>query len=233
MLHILKVDSCKPTSVEIEGDYDVLYPKLLRNGGYEGPIKHYEPRWEGAYPEKVESGDTVLVGGSTLDAFANDEFTLKLLEFLKKYIDQPDIRFIGVCYGHQIIARALGSEVFRAPVYELGVYTLELTEKGKTYFSEVPIGGRLIQAHLDQIRELPSRAVLLAKSEVCPIQSYLVPQRVLCIQGHPEFTRTTLSAYVEATKDTAAAEKARKTLDLPYASAELSFGFARFANRAD
>lgn len=233
MLHILKMDSCRPESVEIEGDYDVLYPNILRKGGYDGPITHYETRWEGAFPEKVESGDTLLIGGSTLDAFANDEFTIKVMEFVKLYMDQPDIRLIGICYGHQIIARALGSEIYRPAVSELGVLTLELTEEGKGMFPEFPVGGRLVQAHYDQVRELPPNALVLAKSADCPIQSYCIPNKALCIQGHPEFTRNTLLAYVNVSKDPIEVEKARKTLDLPYASAELARGFVRFANRQD
>jgi GMP synthase-like glutamine amidotransferase len=62
---------------------------------------------------------------------------LKLVEFTEKLLKQKRIRIIGVCFGHQILGRALGVKVGRSDNgWEISVLPMELTAKGKEIFQQ-------------------------------------------------------------------------------------------------
>lgn len=84
-----------------------------------------------AYPDP-ETIDAILITGSKYNAFDSDEWILRLVQFTKRCLDGGRIRVIGVCYGHQIIGRALGAELGRSTSgWEVSVVEHELTEEGK------------------------------------------------------------------------------------------------------
>ena len=70
------------------------------------------------------------------NAFDDDEWILRLVEFVKKIVSQTRVRIIGVCYGHQIVGRALGAKVARSEggAWEVSVCDMRLTAKGKALF---------------------------------------------------------------------------------------------------
>lgn len=68
-------------------------------------------------------------------AFHNDPWILQLVEFTSKVLAQDRVRLVGVCFGHQIIARALGAKVGSNDLgWEVAVYDVDLTEDGKELF---------------------------------------------------------------------------------------------------
>jgi GMP synthase-like glutamine amidotransferase len=71
------------------------------------------------------------------NSFDNDPWILKLVEFTEKLLKQNRVRTIGVCFGHQIIGRALGVKVGRSDNgWEISVLPVELTAKGKEIFQQ-------------------------------------------------------------------------------------------------
>lgn len=71
------------------------------------------------------------------NSFDNDPWILKLVEFTEKVLKQDRIRVIGVCFGHQILGRALGAKVGRSDNgWEISVLPVELTAKGKEIFQQ-------------------------------------------------------------------------------------------------
>lgn len=70
-----------------------------------------------------------------MNAYDNDYWILKLVEYTKRILAQDRIRVIGVCFGHQIVGRALGAEVARGTLgWEISVHPIELSRKGKELF---------------------------------------------------------------------------------------------------
>ena len=62
---------------------------------------------------------------------------MKLVEFTEKLLKQNRVRIIGVCFGHQIIGRAMGVKVGRSDNgWEISVLPVELTAKGKEIFQQ-------------------------------------------------------------------------------------------------
>ena len=71
------------------------------------------------------------------NSFDNDAWILKLVAFTEKLLKQDRIRIIGVCFGHQILGRALGAKVGRSDNgWEIAVLPVELTAKGKEVFQQ-------------------------------------------------------------------------------------------------
>jgi GMP synthase-like glutamine amidotransferase len=87
-----------------------------------------------AYPDP-ESIDAILITGSKYNAFDNDEWIVRLVQFTRRCIEGGRIRVIGVCFGHQIIGRALGAELGRnTRGWEVSVVEHQLTDEGKKVF---------------------------------------------------------------------------------------------------
>ena len=96
--------------------------------------------------------DCVLV---EFNAFDNDPWILRLVEFTKKAIAHPRVRVIGVCFGHQIVGRALGARVARnegKKGWEISVCQVQQTERGRKLF-----GGKEVMVCLRQSNEFRER----------------------------------------------------------------------------
>jgi len=96
---------------------------------------------------------------------------------------------LGVCFGHQLLARALGGRVERNPRgREAGTVEVHLTEAGARdpLFAGVQATFPVQQTHADHIPELPPRATLLARNDFSPVQAFGVGEEIRCVQFHPE-----------------------------------------------
>ncbi|KAK4109120.1 class I glutamine amidotransferase-like protein [Canariomyces notabilis] len=154
-----------------------------------------------AYPS-LDSIDAILITGSKHDAFADDEWILTLVEYVRKALVHPRVRVVGVCFGHQIVSRALGALVARSDKgWEVSVTETRLTEKGKELF-----GGRetlkIQQMHRDQVFNVPAGAELLASTDKCMNHGFVIPKRVITVQGHPEFTEDIMREILELRHET-------------------------------
>jgi GMP synthase (glutamine-hydrolysing) len=134
------------------------------------------------------SADGVIISGSSRDAWDDDPIILNLLGVVQRAVSngQP---ILGVCFGHQLLGRALGGDVRRNPAgWEVGSTTVELTAAGLASPLFVGFGKEfaVIQSHRDAVLTLPAVAKVLAKNAHTPIQAYSVEDRVFGVQFHPE-----------------------------------------------
>ncbi|CAB4614093.1 MAG: type 1 glutamine amidotransferase [Actinobacteria bacterium] len=96
-----------------------------------------------------------------------------------------DIPIFAICLGAQLLATALGGEVSRAKVGEIGIYKINRNSISDSVFN---FGESAISAqwHQDSVSKLPSSAVALASSEHCENQIYRIGQKTYAVQFHPE-----------------------------------------------
>lgn len=138
----------------------------------------------------AKSVDAVIISGSPRDAWADDPINDQVLAVIDhcRTAGKP---LLGVCYGHQILGRALNARVGRHPAgYELGNASLELTDAGAgcPLFAGLPRQLSVIESHQDAVLELPAGAQLLASGEHTNVQAFDFEGRLLAVQFHPEMT---------------------------------------------
>lgn len=141
----------------------------------------------GCYPEQDACYDAFLVTGSKADSFAMDDWIVRLREYLAWRYQRGDV-LLGVCFGHQILALALGGLTERSSRgWGVGVHRYSIL-KDSLAGMQMPATLSLLISHRDQVTRLPEQAKRLASSDFCPNAAYVMGDQVLCFQGHPEFT---------------------------------------------
>ncbi|HLK66973.1 MAG TPA: gamma-glutamyl-gamma-aminobutyrate hydrolase family protein [Bryobacteraceae bacterium] len=96
---------------------------------------------------------------------------------------------LGICLGSQLIAKAMGSRVYRNPVKEIGWFDIHLTEAGREdpVFSAMNARETVFHWHGETL-DLPAGATRLASSEACANQAYRIGRNVYGMQFHLEVT---------------------------------------------
>ncbi|KAA8652454.1 hypothetical protein EYZ11_005080 [Aspergillus tanneri] len=146
------------------------------------------------YP-KLEDVDALLLTGSKHNAFDNYPWIVKLVEYTRNAIESSRIKILGICFGHQIIGRALGAKIGRSDIgWEVAVCDVDLTEKGKELFGREKL--RIQQMHQDFVFDYPSNVISLGTSPRCAMQGMYLPGRFITVQGHPEFTEEIVTEVV-------------------------------------
>ncbi|KAF2164884.1 hypothetical protein M409DRAFT_36992, partial [Zasmidium cellare ATCC 36951] len=200
-LAILECDTPIGHTKEKYGTYGNLFTELLTNGSdlyrqenhNNSPspdldITKYDVVNAEIYP-KVEDIDAVLLTGSRWNAYDDDPWILKLVEFTRKALEGGRVKVVGVCFGHQIVGRALGAEVGRSDVgWEVSVVDVNLTPKGQEILGLEGNTLAVHQMHRDIVAAVPAGVELLGSSERCQVQGMYQEGRLVTVQGHPEFS---------------------------------------------
>lgn len=142
---------------------------------------------KGELPGEIHKEDLYLIPGCKAGAYDDLPWIPNLIEFIKK-AHKEEAKLAGICFGHQVIAQALGGKVVKADKgWGIGMRTSRiLSPEGLSYFPEGEM--TLLYNHNDQVIELPSEAKLLATSDFCPNESFMIGNHILTFQGHPEYT---------------------------------------------
>lgn len=169
------------------------------------------------FPADTKECDGYIVTGSPASCYEDEIWIKDLIQFVQDCHEVKQ-RMVGICFGHQLIAHALGGKVERSPKgWGIGVHDFAIN-KHTSWMSGEQKSCSLLFFHQDQVVELPKDATLLAQSDFCPIQVYSIEKHVFCFQGHPEFTRDYSKFRIEANKEVIAKEtfdEALKNIDDP------------------
>lgn len=132
-----------------------------------------------------------------------------------------DVPVLGICYGHQLLAHAVGGEVgYRPQGRELGTVSIELTSDAAAdpLFRHMPVRFAGNMAHEQSVLSLPPGAVRLAQSEGEANQAFRVGSCGWGVQFHPEFSADVMRQYVDRSD---APDAAHPVADTPDAAALL------------
>jgi GMP synthase (glutamine-hydrolysing) len=198
-LLLIKTGDTLASIKEAAGDFDRMF--LDKLGELAKDVEVIEAHKGGVLPS-ADSPTGVIVTGSPHSVTLRESWADRLARWLadRADLDRP---LLGVCYGHQLLAHAIGADVALNPKgYEVGTISVELTEHG----ASDPLIGRVAggkasvlfhSTHQDAVMDLPSRARVLASTEKTEVQAFAVGRRVWGVQFHPEFTATIMRLYIE------------------------------------
>ncbi|WXL24039.1 amidotransferase [Ectopseudomonas mendocina] len=196
---ILETDVLRPELIDQFDSYGRMFERLFAQQPIPAQFKVYNVL-EGNYPPDTERYDAYLVTGSKADSFGPDEWIQTLKTYLQDRFKRGD-KLLGVCFGHQLLALALGGHTERAVKgWGVGIHRYDLPNKAQWMSPDLEDLTLLI-SHQDQVTRLPDNATLLASSEFCPIASYCIGDQVLCFQGHPEFVHDYSKALLNARQE--------------------------------
>lgn len=159
---------------------------------------------EGEYPEDIHAFDGYVTTGSRFGAEDELPWIQELIRFVAK-LYQDDIKLVGICFGHQIIAKALGGQVVKSDKgWGVGVSVNEVVNElasQQDWMQPAKAEMKLIVSHQDQVVKLPKDSQVLAASEFCPAYMYSVGKCFLSVQGHPEFSKSYSNDLMESRRD--------------------------------
>lgn len=172
---------------ERAGDFPSLFVRLLADQGFE--FRTYSVV-DLEFPASVQECDGWLLTGSRHGAYEDHPFIPPLEDFIRKAYAAA-VPMVGICFGHQIIAQALGGRVEK--------FTGGWSVGRQTYDFE---GQKLkLNAwHQDQVVELPPDAKVIGCSEFCQNAALVYGDRALTVQPHPEFDHSFIALMLEQYK---------------------------------
>ncbi|HPY39419.1 MAG TPA: gamma-glutamyl-gamma-aminobutyrate hydrolase family protein, partial [Thiolinea sp.] len=167
------------------GSYVDMFKRLLGGADDSFEFKVYAVL-DNELPTDPAECDAWLVTGSRHGVYENLPWMLKLQDFIRA-VWQAEVPMIGICFGHQVIATALGGKVEKS-AKGWGVGLQEYTVKQPQDWMDERQSITFNAMHQDQVVELPTEAEVFASSEFCEFAGLVYGGRILTFQGHPEFT---------------------------------------------
>ena len=165
--------------------YPVMFAKLLDRAGLDLEYQTYSVI-RGDLPESIHDCDGWLITGSRHGVYEKLDWMLGLEGFIRE-IYQGGIPLVGICFGHQIIAQALGGEVVKSDKgWSIGVQSYGI-DKPQEWMTRAPAQVNIYAFHQDQITRLPASASVFSSSEFCPYAGLSYGDSIISIQAHPEF----------------------------------------------
>ena len=138
--------------------------------------------------ERIRQFDRIVLSGSATSVTEDAPWIESLLALIRAALDRRT-PLLGVCYGHQSLARALGgkSAVARASAPEIGWTRIRKLGAGSPIFTGIPDEFHSFSMHYDEVCELPPGTQLLASSDLCRVQAFAVNGApAFGVQFHPE-----------------------------------------------
>jgi GMP synthase (glutamine-hydrolysing) len=188
-----------------------------------------------AAPPHPKDADAFIVTGSSSSVTERAPWMLRAESFLRDVADAGTPLF-GICFGHQIIAQALGGAVAKNPRgREIGTLEVRVLHDDHLFHGlDVPFHAN--HTHVDSVVKLPPGARVLAETDLEPHAAYAIGDAIRCVQFHPEIDGDAMRGYIEARAHLIRAEGRdpapilKKVTDTP-AGAETLRNFVRVVAR--
>jgi len=150
----------------------------------------------------VEKCKAVVISGSHANVTENLFWSVAIEQWIPHLI-RSEIPLLGICFGHQLLARAMGGSVdFHAKGIEIGTTEIEILEDGMQdpLFKGLPKRFKAHVCHSQTVTRLPDQAVLIAQNSFEPNHGFRIGQSAWGVQFHPEFDSRIMAAYAENMK---------------------------------
>jgi GMP synthase (glutamine-hydrolysing) len=169
---------------------------------------------------KVDDLSHIVLLGGPMNVYEEGSYPFLREEdlFIKEAI-QRGKQVLGICLGAQLISKALGAKVYRAPAKEIGWYDVSLTEEGSRdpLFSVFPKTFPVFQWHEDTF-DVPKAARLIVTSPSIPHQAFRYGENAYGLQFHLEVTKEMIREWMKPDEEE---DKANESLHPAYSKEEI------------
>jgi GMP synthase-like glutamine amidotransferase len=156
------------------GDYPDMFQRLLDGNGF--TFKTWRVL-DGEFPPDAHAADGWLITGSKFGAYEDHAWIPPLEDFVRAAY-AAHVPMVGICFGHQIIAQAMGGRVEK------------FTKGWSVGATDYDFGGKTVRLnawHQDQVVEKPEAATVIGSNDFCANAALLYDDRMFTVQPHPEF----------------------------------------------
>jgi GMP synthase-like glutamine amidotransferase len=190
---VLKTGRPPTPAIAEFGTYPEMFMRLLGEDAYGWRTYAVD---EGELPEGPQACDAYIVTGSAAGVYEPLPWIAAAEAFLRRARGQAAL--VGVCFGHQLMARAFGAEVVKSPKgWGVGEHVYEVMS-AKPWMGEAPLRVRLPASHQDQVVSLPQGAEVFLASEFTPFAGLVWrDQPAISMQPHPEFDPRFAKSLIE------------------------------------
>lgn len=150
---------------------------------------------------KPDGIDLLIVMGGPMGVYDEDKFPWLAAEktFIAEFI-RSGKPVLGICLGAQLIASAMGAEVYPGPEKEIGWFPIHGTTVPVSSLFTFPPSLEVFHWHGDTF-DLPDDAVCLARSKGCKHQAFQLGESVIALQFHLETTPESAREIVSNCRD--------------------------------
>jgi GMP synthase (glutamine-hydrolysing) len=180
------------------GDYDRWFKEAL----YAAPVDWsvVEVHADQQLPKDAAAFDAMVITGSPLSLVEPKAWMRRAADYVRDAAERK-LPVLGVCFGHQLLGYAYGSEVVRNPRgREIGTVEVALTQQGcaDPLFAEAPQALTVQATHEDIVAEAPPGSIILAGNANTANQAMAIGSNVRGVQFHPELRPDALAALVRS-----------------------------------
>lgn len=195
-LYIIKTGDTLPALKTRYGDFEDWIERGLQGQGL--PVRTIDPRTQAEWPAQAQVAGVVVTGSP---AMVTDRagWSERTAGWLALQVGQ-EVPVLGICYGHQLLAHALGGVVGEHPQgIEIGTVAVQSTEAAASdpVFSALPAQFLAQSVHEQSVLRLPPGATVLARNAHEPHQAFRAGRAAWGVQFHPEFSRAVMQDYLD------------------------------------
>ena len=203
---LLECDDVAGRFPETSGGYREMFAALLPGFSFE-----YFSAFSGKLPSSPRECEAWLCTGSKYSVYDGTKWIAGLAAFIRS-VNEEERPFVGICFGHQMLAHAMGGEVAKAKQgWGAGVLPLRIL-KNEPWMEPALPEVRIQHMHQDQVVRLPEKSVVLGESDHCEVGMFRVGETMLGIEGHPEFTVEFGAALIRARRERIGLQESERAL---------------------